>query len=117
MSFRSRIYVRIASLSNILIIGSIISLQARLVVVLLRMKDCYSTPHTTNTQVFSLGCFSLAIEGNEQLVSMIIAEEQPLSQLENEVGPVLASASPKSTVLYVISLGMRAFVLHIADMI
>ena len=58
--------------------------------------------HATCMQVFSLGCFSLS---NGQLVSMLIGEEQPLTQVESEVGPILASACPNSTVMYVISLG------------
>ena len=57
-------------------------------------------------QVFSLGCFSRDVYGKQHLLSMLVAEEQPLSQVESEVGRIVASASPQSTVVYVISLGM-----------
>lgn len=59
-----------------------------------------------NMQVFSLGFF-LPIEDapNGQLVSILVAEEQQLRQVESEVGPILASASGATTVMYVISLG------------
>lgn len=57
-------------------------------------------------QVYSLGCF-LSGEGecNSRLVSMVIGEEQPLGQVESEVGPILASGHVSTTVMYVISLG------------
>lgn len=38
---------------------------------------------------------------------MLIAEEQPLKQVESDVGPILASASTCTTVMYVISLGKQ----------
>ncbi len=43
--------------------------------------------------------------GYGQLIAMVIGEEQLLQQLENDVGPVLASADSTTTTMYVISLG------------
>lgn len=56
--------------------------------------------------MFSLGYF-LPVDGDVhgQLVSMIVAELQPLQQVESEVGLILASATPSTTVMYIISLG------------
>lgn len=57
--------------------------------------------------MFSLGCFSLSDDGNsQQLISMVVGEEQSLAQVESDVGPLLASAAPTTTAMYIISLGM-----------
>ena len=51
--------------------------------------------------------FFLPVDGDVdgQLVSMLVAEIQPLQQVESEVGLMLASATPSTTVMYIISLG------------
>lgn len=66
--------------------------------------------------MFSLGFF-LPIEDapKGQLVSMLIAEEQPLKQVEGDVGPILASASCSTTVMYIISLGKKCLKLNSYD--
>lgn len=61
--------------------------------------------------MYSLGCFlpdDDTIRGNDQLISMVIGEEQPLIRVEKEVGPILASARSLTTVMYIISLGKSA---------
>ena len=40
-------------------------------------------------------------------MGMIVAEFQPLSYLEGEVGPLLECAAPDTTAVYIISLGER----------
>lgn len=52
-----------------------------------------------------MGCFLTERGRDYQLISMVIGEEQPLKQVEDEVGPILASALSCTTVMYVISLG------------
>ena len=36
---------------------------------------------------------------------MVVAEEQPLQQIESEIGPILRSADSFTTTMYIISLG------------
>ena len=43
---------------------------------------------------------------------MLIGEEQPLKQVESEVGPIVASATPTTTVMYIISLGETLVLLN-----
>ena len=38
-------------------------------------------------------------------MGMLVAEFQPLSYLEGDVGPLLDSTAPDTTVVYIISLG------------
>lgn len=50
-------------------------------------------------------------DGKLQLISMVIAEEQRLQQVESDVGFLLASAPSTATVVYIISLGMKTLLL------
>lgn len=64
-------------------------------------------------QVFSLGFFSPSNgDDSTQLISMLIGEEQPLKQVESEVGPIVVSATPTTTVMYIISLGETLITLN-----
>lgn len=74
-------------------------------------SECFpiNYPDSWYDYVVSNKVFSVAVFSHEQeLVGMVIGEEQPLHQLEGEVGCVLDSSRPTSSIMYVISLGVRS---------
>ena len=47
-----------------------------------------------------------------ELKGMLVAELQPLNQLEGETGPVLESAPTDALAMYIISLGKHSSYIH-----